>query len=99
MNASRNVKPVGLMNKWELHITFSSKVELEGWSYSCIDGDPILGKGPKHYLTRYTSSERDAFVTMNNAMTEQIGPEEAQYLMRAKIEYIVWDMRYETKLG
>ena len=80
--------------KYELHITLTKAVELEGWKSSAIDGDPLLGDGVKHYLTTYTSDEETARKKLWNGLWELADRGLRLTVLRAKIEHIIYDVRF-----
>jgi hypothetical protein len=73
--------------KYELHLTFLEPELLSGWHPSRIEGDPLLGSGPKYYLTSYADSKDEAESKLALAM--QARPT----FIRAKIEHIIYDVR------
>lgn len=88
--------------KFECHLTFD-KIRAEvvkaqacdGWKFSEISGDPIMGERPYAYLTAYDDNFPDMFRRME---------EKVQYFsnygiicLREKIELIVYDTK--TKVG
>ena len=84
---------------YECHLTFSaenSKTVEEltpfGWCFSQIDGDPVLGKGPRCYWTAWSTSQG----AMEQEMEKQVrfALENFLGLQRAKIEHIIYDQRY-----
>lgn len=81
--------------KYELHITLTEKAELEGWKPSAIDGDPLLGNGVKHYLTTYAASEKSAHEKICNALWALGDKGLRSSVLRAKIEYIVYDVKFD----
>jgi hypothetical protein len=89
------------MRKFEAHITMPREQSVtintlfapvkDGWSYSQIDGDPLLGKRPYAYLTAY---DPDGVTLLNRmqrlvVILEQAGVE----VLRMKIEEIVFDSK------
>lgn len=88
-------------DSFEAHMTFSSDYasvvqqvgERGGWSFSQIDGDPILGAGHKCYLTKHLDNGPKLLIEMNNlanAFTFSGIPH-----IRLKVERIM----YDTKTG
>lgn len=65
-----------------------------GWKFSAIDGDPVLGKGVKLYLTCHDKSVRSLFRKMREATTTGRLPRP----IREKIERIVHDPLYGVEL-
>lgn len=93
---------MAVKRKFECHITIPREFGpivrtywdgVQGWGYSQIDGDPILGKQVYCYLTRYDS---DA-VTLLSKMKETVGALRTNHIpvLREKIEEII----YDTKTG
>lgn len=89
---------------YECHITIKSKrpdltaqlVECYGWTFSQIDGDPVLGKGvkcyaTKHYNAKYTVDEVKEELTMAHAAL--IDP--IHKIVRRKVELVLIDERYK----
>lgn len=89
------------MAKFEAHITLpreqSDEVEKmaldSGWTYSAIDGDPVMGKQAYCYLTAYDPNDENLLKRMRivTAMLKQ----RDVHVLREKIERIV----YDTKTG
>jgi len=91
---------------FEAHITclgHEEKVkevgEATGWSFSKIDGDPILGQGVKCYLTHHA---RD-YITLHErmlAVKRELQDKDVNVpVLRTKIELIMHDERYLPKEG
>ena len=81
---------------WEAHITFYSDKELEypSWKFSKIDGDPVLGKGVKSYLTKQFKGSiplSDILEEMNG-VTKHIFDSGCDYFRR-KVERVVFDTK------
>jgi hypothetical protein len=90
------------MKYYELHITMDTVrrdlaeeiVKAIGWKYSCIDGDPVLGKGSKVYATKHFNqkkSEEEVMKELNKAELEL-----AHYYLnpiRKKIELVLFDSK------
>lgn len=81
---------------WEAHVTFYSDKELTypTWRFSKIDGDPVLGKGVKMYLTK----QFRITVTIEDILNEM--KEVVKYIwdsgaesFRRKIERVVFDTK------
>jgi hypothetical protein len=62
------------------------------WTYSRIDGDPILGKGVKAYLTTYSSDYKVLLGRLKGMYHALIA--EGVKPMRLKIELICYDERF-----
>lgn len=88
------------VRKFEAHITCprvtSAVVKtfaVQGWVFSAIDGDPVMGKRPYCYLTAYDTNGvnlRDSVESMASAL-RMCGVE----VLREKVEEII----YDTKTG
>jgi hypothetical protein len=84
---------------YECHVTFMSKTgapvtDVEGWTFSRIDGDPVLGKGVKCYLTRQFAARLDRAVVVE--MVEHAGDcihARGHEVLRTKVELVVYDNR------
>lgn len=83
--------------KFEAHITldksFASRLKegINGWSYSAIDDDPIMGQKPYCYLTAYNVDVdvlREAMDLTLAVLYEMSIP-----TLRIKIERIVFDSK------
>lgn len=88
------------MNDYEAHITLLDDRSLvrqavetigNGWTFSCIDGDPVLGDKVHCYATNHFDDAslaklltRDMAVTMSRWGVRVI---------RMKVEQIIWDVR------
>lgn len=87
---------------YECHITMevgpkTSKyaVELMGWKFSQIDGDPSLGDGPREYATIHASPNADLIHTVVPRMQKT-----AEFLkwlgfnvVRQKVELVMYDTK------
>lgn len=60
-----------------------------GWKTSVIDGDPVLGKGPRFYFTKHAND----FKTLEHYMMQLSHDLELTgvKLLRRKIEAIIFD--------
>jgi hypothetical protein len=89
------------MAKFEAHITLpraqAEDVEKmaadSGWTYSAIDGDPVMGKQAYCYLTAYDTTATGLLARMR-IVTAALTQRDVQVL-REKIERIIFD----TKTG
>ncbi len=89
------------MAKFEAHITCprekSDDVKqfagLTGWSFSAIDGDPVMGKQAYCYLTAYRPVAEELLAEM--AKLSHLLLEANVPVLREKIERII----YDTKTG
>jgi len=90
-----------MKSDFECHITMKgdrSSLEtlvarLRGnWTFSCIDGDPVLGAHVFCYATNHFGSELEAKMRTNDATGELICA--GVNPIRAKIEHVVWDLRF-----
>lgn len=86
--------------KFECHLTFSigfaasvQSYAHDGWKFSKIDGDPVLGDKVFCYLTAYDDNIVDMLNRMNAkaAFLQQVGVP----VIRKKIELILVDERKE----
>lgn len=84
-----------MKGKYEIHITFNYDVPCvdQTWSYSRIDGDPILGKGVKIYHTTYEDTESLARKKILDVL-DKIPNEYIENLIRMKIEHVIFDIKY-----
>ena len=90
---------------YECHITMEMEnkglaeraVKATGWSFSAIDGDPILGKGVKCYATKHfpeRKPEEEVLKELN-----AVGNELADHginVVRRKIELVLYDTRSQA---
>lgn len=86
------------MAKFEAHITipreYGEQVQsllISGWSYSAIDGDPIMGKKAYCYLTSYAPQADTLWQSMRKACT--ILTNHDIPTLREKIERIIYDTK------
>lgn len=92
---------IAMKKKYEAHLTFdkvySSQVQAyskdTSWRFSQIDGDPVLGLGPRCYLTSYDESY-DQLKTRMEHMHRHFVQHGVQ-VSRRKIEEIVYDSATE----
>lgn len=87
---------------YECHVTcrgnkneIQAAIEAAGWIFSCIDGDPDLGKGVKCYATRQfnircTQAGVECAVTNMGNRLRSVGVA----VLREKIEQVLYDKRY-----
>lgn len=64
----------------------------EGWKFSAIDGDPILGAKPHCYLTCHTKDWIEMWSKMFSKV-QQIRDQTGREPLREKIELIVYDTK------
>lgn len=85
---------------YECHVTFTTPTGLDpgirGWKFSRIDGDPVLGRGVKSYLTRQFKDSRPLRevideVEFTAAMLRDSGPE--FNVLRTKVEHVCYDSK------
>jgi hypothetical protein len=81
---------------YELHITYLGEeaAEIDGWKPSTIDGDIILGEGPKRYLTHHSSGTTPQVVLIKDM--ERVADDlraSGRRVLRTKIELVVYDQR------
>jgi hypothetical protein len=83
------------MRKYEGHITFSAEyahlvqeyaVPDNGWHYSCIADDPVLGDGHRCYLTGYDDDSDTLIKRMVIVSMEIKVP-----FLRMKVEETIFD--------
>lgn len=88
---------------YECHVTIESanrymtemKVLSVGWTFSAIDGDPILGEGVKCYATKHFNSTKNnveeviAFVDFAAASIH----DSVSKVVRRKVELVLYDNR------
>lgn len=86
---------------YECHITILGDKEIAmpivmaiGWTFSCIDGDPDLGKGVKCYATKHFNRRLSSHTVKSILVTA------SEYLrlfninvIREKIELVIYDNR------
>jgi len=80
----------------ELHITYLGEPapEVKGWSQSTIEGDIILGEGPKRYLTHHASGSAPQVVLIDDM--ERIANDLralGRKVLRTKVELVLYDRR------
>lgn len=89
---------------YELHITLEgnpnvikSKVEKNGWSFSAIDNDIVLGTGVKCYATKHmsTMSETDESIKKYIEWRATELRKEGLTVIRTKVELVIYDSRAE----
>jgi len=88
---------------YECHLTFYLPVKgsgddlerLTGWKFSQIDGDPVLGKGIKSYLTKiYKHTETAGQVRSHiEKIKHQLESVFDIRSIREKIEVVIYDNR------
>lgn len=83
------------MSLYEAHITYKEEcrtmleaLTIPGWKFSCIDGDPVLGKQKFCYLTSYDIDGKILLHRMR-MVVESMGFS----CVRQKIEHIVYDTK------
>jgi hypothetical protein len=84
--------------KFEAHITCPREESLvvgyfakDGWSFSVIDGDPLMGKRAYCYLTAYDTDGRKLL-----ARTRELASALRSYkidVLREKVEQIIYDTK------
>lgn len=90
---------------FECHITIAGSksvdvqwsVELIGWTFSEIDGDPDLGKGVKQYATKhfnYRHSTEFVIEQLTDAAEKLRGY--GCNVLREKVEVVIYDKRSKT---
>lgn len=95
---------------YECHVTFTDpnhtnepddsktwaprEPKIAGWIYSRIDGDPVLGRGVKSYLTRQFKGRLPLALVVGNV--EHVAAELALqgfHVLRRKVERVVYDTK------
>lgn len=87
------------MAKFEAHITLERTDEtvaklkdgFNGWAYSAITDDPIMGQKPYVYLTAYSPYAKKLLADMKATTTKL--EEQSIKPLRAKIERIIFDSK------
>lgn len=87
------------MAKYEAHITFDKsdknvaflKDGYNGWQYSCIDDDPVMGQKPYCYLTAYLPDRYKLMEWMD--ITTTLVAVKGINSLRTKIEHILYDSK------
>ena len=84
---------------YECHVTMEGEaatvrpqVELIGWKFSAIDGDPILGRGVKCYATKHFNArmpENEVVAVLGYAAT--LLREQGLKVIREKVELVLHD--------
>lgn len=87
---------------YECHITLESTdkdktrkaVEVLGWKFSAIDGDPVLGAGVKCYATRhYNHRHQSVSIVSIVNHTASLLHEMGEEITRRKVELVIYDSR------
>lgn len=90
---------------WELHITLglhpvSAKplIEALAWKFSCINGDPDLGGGPREYATHHGSPNApiEGIIHELNRVAG-ILKEAGFNVIRRKVELVMYDTKGKEK--
>lgn len=85
-----------MKTSYEAHITFTgttTEVVHEPWKFSKIDGDPVLGKGVKCYLTRHYPPHEDVLDILKDMRNAAADLQQAGLTVhRMKLEKIVFDL-------
>jgi hypothetical protein len=94
------------MHDFECHITVKNEPRKfrptqlrrlgreQGWSFSHIADDPVLGPGTFQYLTRHNNSPTGEALNVEMRMMVATLRDEGFKVIRAKIEMTVLDERY-----
>lgn len=95
-----------MSNLYELHITVDKKDAAKAtevarqlhWKTSQIDGDPVLGAKPFFYLTTYVRASTLSVSPARQRLRQGVhGLRNAGvYVLREKIELIIYDARHPT---
>lgn len=84
---------------YELHITYLGEPapEIPRWSQSTIDGDIILGEGPKRYLTHHARGDADEReLIADTEHTAQRLRLLGRTVLRTKVERVLYDRRTKS---
>lgn len=90
------------MADFEVHITMKDNATAcedavkrvgFGWTFSCIDGDPLLGDEVFCYATNHFTRLVDAKTELQHAYRDLLSL--GMNIVRTKIEEVVWDQRYK----
>ncbi len=84
---------------YELHLTVvgvpsevRQHVERIEWSFSCIDGDPILGLGVKCYATKHLAHDVGISGAINELSSGHLALQGSGLdVIRRKVELVVYD--------
>ena len=87
---------------YECHITLEDEPSIAmpvviacGWTFSCIDGDIILGEGMKCYATKHFNVRKHSEEEIKRILfeTELFMVGQALHPIRLKIEKVIFDNR------
>jgi hypothetical protein len=81
-----------MSGKYEIHVQVSETVEVPGWEFSVMTSRK---KGVTFYLTSYAPTEAVAHGKLIS-LVSKMSKEPSAYILRTKIEQIVFDQRYEV---
>jgi hypothetical protein len=92
------------MKNFECHITIKGERDDvspivnemgDGWSFSCIDGDPVLGLQEYCYATNHYETERGARLGISvwASYLSRMGLD----IVRGKVEQVIFDSRTEPE--
>lgn len=89
---------------YECHVTLMGHpdtirphVEASGWTFSAIDGDPVLGAGVKCYATIQINASKNPL----GSVIAKVNIAGATYraaglaVLREKVELVVYDLRFK----
>lgn len=87
------------MPRFEAHLTFprlehdivKDVADSTSWSFSAIDGDPVMGKQAYCYLTGYSDSGKALQLSLQFVAT--VAKAKGATLLRSKIERILIDSK------
>ena len=92
------------MKDFECHITIKGERDTvspivndlgEGWSFSCIDGDPELGLQEFCYATNHFEDETTSY--RNMAITARYLYKQGLDVVRVKVERVIFDTRIASE--
>lgn len=90
---------------YEAHVTLAGDretvrqaVEKAYWSFSAIDGDPVLGEGVKLYATRHfpAKTRLTTVITFVEVLTKQM-QEQGFTVLREKVEFVMYDTKKRSE--
>jgi len=85
------------MPYYEVHITFLGPLKgtpPRPWKYSRIDGDPVLGKGIKDYLTRQYKGGTEKMLMINDIeIASRRLKSRGHTVLREKIDDVIYDTK------
>ena len=73
------------------HVNIKQSVLDAKWKFSCIDGDPLLGKQILYYATRWFEHRENAIIETNRQ--KDLFIQHGLRVVRAKVEEVIYDAR------